>query len=144
MHLAQGLSSLKTAKPKVGKLTKTQLKKYREELRDYNKSMKQSHQHDQCMDIEQYIAWVHGQTARKKPAQYRSSTEVKTFEWKAPANFRETPKYKSHDSGIGVAARKESEVYTGTLIKGISQMHKSNAVPVISQEEIVDIGHMRR
>ena len=36
------------------------------------------------------------------------------------------------------------KVYTGTLIKGIAQMHKSNAVPVINDDEIVAISHMRR
>jgi hypothetical protein len=34
--------------------------------------------------------------------------------------------------------------YTGTLVKGIATMHKSNAVPVISQEEATDIANMRR
>jgi hypothetical protein len=34
--------------------------------------------------------------------------------------------------------------YTGTLIKGIATMHKSNAVPVISQEHAEQISKMRR
>lgn len=144
MHLAQGLSTLKTSKPKASKLTKTQLKKYREELRNYNKRMKQSHQHDQCMDIEQYIAWVRGETKRKRPAQYKTSSEVTTYEWKMPAGVRETPEYKSLDTGVGNAYAEPKKEYTGTLIKGISQMHKSNAVPVISNDEIIDIASMRR
>lgn len=41
-------------------------------------------------------------------------------------------------------AKKENPVYTGTLVKGIATMHKSNAVPVISQEEATDISRMRR
>ena len=40
--------------------------------------------------------------------------------------------------------KKESPVYTGTLVKGIATMHKSNAVPVISQQEAEDISNMRR
>ena len=40
--------------------------------------------------------------------------------------------------------RKENPVYTGTLVKGIATMHKSNAVPVISQQEAEDISKMRR
>ena len=40
--------------------------------------------------------------------------------------------------------KKESPVYTGTLVKGIATMHKSNAVPVISQQEAEDISKMRR
>lgn len=40
--------------------------------------------------------------------------------------------------------KKESMKYTGTLVKGIATMHKSNAVPVISQKEAEDIARMRR
>ena len=36
------------------------------------------------------------------------------------------------------------KVYTGTMIKGIGTMHKSNAVPIFSDEEAVDIAKMRR
>lgn len=41
-------------------------------------------------------------------------------------------------------ARKESPQYTGTLVKGISTLHKSNAVPVISKEEAIEHSQMRR
>lgn len=40
--------------------------------------------------------------------------------------------------------RDNAKVYTGTLVKGISTMHKSNAVPVISEEEMVEHARMRR
>jgi hypothetical protein len=36
------------------------------------------------------------------------------------------------------------KVYTGTKIKGIGTMHKSNAVPIFSDEEAVEIAKMRR
>ena len=35
-------------------------------------------------------------------------------------------------------------VYTGTKILGIGTMHKSNAVPIFSDEEAVEISRMRR
>ena len=44
----------------------------------------------------------------------------------------------------GGMRKKESPKYTGTLVKGIATMHKSNAVPVISQQEAEDISKMRR
>ena len=47
-------------------------------------------------------------------------------------------------SQAGGTAKKESPKYTGTLVKGIATMHKSNAVPVISQKEAEDIARMRR
>lgn len=43
-----------------------------------------------------------------------------------------------------VASRPADKVYTGTSIKGIGTLHKSNAVPVFTDEEAVDIAHMRR
>ena len=43
-----------------------------------------------------------------------------------------------------VCAAPERKEYTGTLIKGIATMHKSNAVPVINQQEATDIANMRR
>ena len=47
-------------------------------------------------------------------------------------------------SKAGDTARKENPKYTGTLVKGIATMHKSNAVPVINQKEAEDIAKMRR
>jgi hypothetical protein len=47
-------------------------------------------------------------------------------------------------TGAGVAAKKESPTYTGSKVKGIGTMHKSNAVPIFSDEEAIDISKMRR
>ena len=53
--------------------------------------------------------------------------------------------YQSADDSDGInTAPVEKKTYTGTLIKGISTLHKSNAVPIISQEEAIDIANMRR
>ena len=41
-------------------------------------------------------------------------------------------------------AKKEANVYTGTEIIGIAQMHKSNAVPVRSKKSAEEIAKMRR
>jgi len=57
---------------------------------------------------------------------------------------REPQMIPSRDSGVGVAAAPAAKVYTGTKIKGIGTMHKSNAVPIFSDEEAQDIAHMRR
>lgn len=45
---------------------------------------------------------------------------------------------------VGVAAAVPTQTYTGTAILGIATMHKSNAVPVFSEQDAVDITHMRR
>lgn len=44
----------------------------------------------------------------------------------------------------GKGDKKETLKYTGTLIKGIATMHKSNAVPVINEQHAIDIAKMRR
>ena len=56
---------------------------------------------------------------------------------------RSTAHIKSVNTG-GNAVLKPSPVYTGTKVKGIATMHKSNAVPVFSDEEAQDISKMRR
>lgn len=58
--------------------------------------------------------------------------------------IRETPKIASLPFTGGACAKKESPKYTGDKIKGIGTMHKSNSVPVFSDEEAVAIATMRR
>jgi len=43
-----------------------------------------------------------------------------------------------------VASRPADKVYTGTAMKGIGVLHKSNSVPIFTEDEAVDIAHMRR
>ncbi len=53
--------------------------------------------------------------------------------------------YKScEDIGIGIAPKVESMKYTGSLVKGIATMHKSNAVPIIDEQQAKEISQMRR
>lgn len=87
----------------------------------------------------------------------------KTFKGDVYKKFK-TPKFIPLESSPGPVRRDEGIVYrsadmaaashsltaveppkyTGTLIKGISTMHKSNAVPVIDDQEIIDHARMRR
>jgi len=57
---------------------------------------------------------------------------------------RSTKHIKSLGQDNGVALLKPAPVYTGTKVKGIGTMHKSNAVPIFSDEEAVAISTMRR
>lgn len=58
---------------------------------------------------------------------------------------REPPAIPSRaDTPGAVAARPADKVYTGTNIKGIGTLHKSNAVPIFTDDEAVAIAHMRR
>ena len=60
-----------------------------------------------------------------------------------PEGRNTTAHIKSVNTG-GNALLKPNPVYTGTKVKGIATMHKSNAVPVFSDEEAQDISKMRR
>jgi hypothetical protein len=57
---------------------------------------------------------------------------------------RETVTVPSQDTGWVPCVKVKDNEYTGTKIKGIGTMHKSNAVPVFSDEEAKDISKMRR
>lgn len=50
----------------------------------------------------------------------------------------------SLNTGEGVASSKPRMQYTGTKMIGIGTLHKSNAVPVFSDEEAIDMAKMRR
>ena len=71
-------------------------------------------------------------TARVKPV-----TQPKPF-------VRETKQYPSLNTGFHDCTKKATPVYTGTAIKGIGTMHKSNAVPIFSDEQAIEIASMRR
>jgi hypothetical protein len=57
---------------------------------------------------------------------------------------RETPHIESRDTGWVTCAKSADQTYTGTKVKGIGTMHKSNAVPIFSDDEARDISKMRR
>ena len=66
------------------------------------------------------------------------------YDVRLPAE-RSTAHHKSLDTGHkGAVSSPQIPRYTGTKIKGIGTMHKSNAVPVFSDEEARDISSMRR
>jgi hypothetical protein len=65
------------------------------------------------------------------------------FDKSAPPG-RETPNYPSMQMGPHSGTMKSELFYSGSKIKGIGTLHKSNGVPVFSDEEAVDIARMRR
>jgi len=72
------------------------------------------------------------------------STLSSCYSLQIPEGRNTTSHIKSLNSGLGSATLKAPKVYTGTKVKGIATMHKSNAVPVFSDEEAVEISKMRR
>jgi len=96
---------------------------------------------------------THDFTGRRIKKKTQHGEVYKKYVPKSSASNRPTPNYRRdadvhYASGeLGaptVCAAPEKKEYTGTLIKGIATMHKSNAVPVINQEQATDIANMRR
>lgn len=81
----------------------------------------------------------------KKKARALSAEPLKGhYSLAIPEGRNTTAHINSLDTGLGNATLKPAKQYTGTKVKGIATMHKSNAVPVFSDEEAIDISRMRR
>jgi len=83
------------------------------------------------------------QEERKRSRGLSAPSLSSSYSLTIPEGRNTTAHIKSVDTG-GNATLKPAKVYTGTMVKGIATMHKSNAVPVFSDEEAVDIARMRR
>jgi hypothetical protein len=112
---------------------------------------------------------IYGYIPKSKPKKLTKAQEQQKTEWLASINklslkrysrspiiktklpvksmapfHRETPKIASLDTGFIACTKKFGNSYTGEKIKGIGTMHKSNAVPIFTDNEAKDIASMRR
>jgi hypothetical protein len=112
---------------------------------------------------------IYGYIPKSKPKKLTKAQEQQKAEWLASINklsskrysrspiiktklplkematfHRETPKIASLDTGFVACVKKFGNSYTGEKIKGIGTMHKSNAVPIFTDNEAKDIASMRR
>jgi len=135
MHLVRGLSSIRTGKPKF-KLTKRKRAEWEFDWMADNKLRKS--QGMTKITFEEYCLNRLGKIKLVKPV------------FKQLQYSQKHTRYidNKHIPSLGIVAgntnRRESPKYTGTLVKGIATMHKSNAVPVIDEEQMKDISRMRR
>lgn len=146
--------NITSTKKRFTKTTKAQQEELERRWRDRNQTLKSMSLPKETFD--QFVDFIYGRVKKEKA----SST---TFQagYKKPVTKKSTkispvvlaskvqrdfgPRFPSFDSGsTGACSSKPSPVYTGEKIIGISQMAKSNAVPVFNQEAIVDIARMRR
>lgn len=81
--------------------------------------------------------------AEEKKRKRAMKAEPLTYKLTAPPGRSTTHHIPSVNTG-GNATVAPPKVYTGTKVKGIATMHKSNAVPVFSDEEAIEISRMRR
>ena len=75
----------------------------------------------------------------------KQSKKVNIAQNLSPKPFvRETEYYPSKDTGYYNTFKKADLYYTGDKMKGIGTLHKSNAVPIFTDEEAKDQAKMRR
>jgi len=84
-----------------------------------------------------------GVEAEEKKRKRALAAEPLTYSLSAPAG-RTTSTHIPSRVTAGGSTAPVHKVYTGTKILGIGTMHKSNAVPIFSDEQAQDIAKMRR
>lgn len=131
----RGLSNLNTRKPKV-KMTKAKLAAWQEDWRLDCRWRKQSGMTK--LTFEQYCDHRTGKVKYPEP----KFKELKVAH--SHPRYVDQQHIPSLNTNEGNTNLRESMKYTGTLVKGIATMHKSNAVPVIDDEQMKDISRMRR
>ena len=143
MHLmSHAYTTINTRKRKP-KMTKANIAKWTEELREHNKLMKRISSPRKTLD--EYIDFVHGIVPKRNPLKdWKPLSSSNTFYSEQSKRHKEMYPSADMTSGSDACAKREPMKYTGTLIKGIATMHKSNAVPVIDEEHMKDIARMRR
>jgi len=105
--------------------------KYSQDWIDYNKQMKRIGSKTKTFD--EYVSYRQGNYNPKLRGTPLPDYQVSDHRQKYPSG-----------DGIGVTFARKENTYTGTLIKCISVLHKSNAVPVTNNEQILEIAKMRR
>lgn len=84
-----------------------------------------------------------GIEAEDKKRSRAMAAETLSYKLSTP-DGRSTKHIPSRNTGDGIATTKQIPQYTGTKMLGIGTMHKSNAVPIFSDDEAKSISSMRR
>jgi len=139
MHLLPHVTTTRITKHK-SKVTKAKMQQWQSDHKAYNARNKRNHLPQVTFD--EYLDLIHGRVKLKK--EFTPLKSVPTLAQQRMQEHRE--KYPSLDTGkmTGECTKQEPKRYTGSLVKGVATMHKSNAVPVIDEEHMKDISRMRR
>lgn len=125
MSLVRGLTTTGRKKSKI-KFSSSAAKKQHEQLEKDWAQLKKK--------------WNVSDSTKKKNTVVELPTQPKIY-----IRGEQDTKPKSLNSWVtGATSSKQSMMYTGNNIKGIGTMHKSNAIPVFSDQEAKDLASMRR
>ena len=140
-HLAQGLTTLNTRKPKPRKMTVRQLETIKKLWKEHNKYMKKIKANSCIMTFDEYVKYTQGKYKSKRKTEVLADPFGRDIAYSRPSE--QVPM--SNSIGHGKASKKEHMQYTGKRkLLGIATMHKSNMVPVWEEEDAKDIARMRR
>jgi len=132
------------------RLTKRDFARLSEEYRLHNKKMKQSNNLRLCFSsFEEYLDWRFGcstaSSSGRSSKMTRTFSPVRAYERNTRAKAVPSRLTKELPSDLkNATARPDGNSYSGTYIRGIAQMHKSNAVPVGEGDNPEDYATMRR
>lgn len=149
MHLHKTLTTNNTNAKKKKSLTEKDIVRYQQDLKKHNKKMRQIRCHHMQMNLEQYIDYCNGKYKPKKVLKGKEITWRTIGGNVIVKKDNDLPSYKGETNGT--CAKPSPKVYTGDKLVGIATMHKSNIVPIFSDEndkkgkqQAADIAHMRR
>ena len=112
----------------------------------YQKSKKKKKTKKEIAQYEQWLDSINSQKTNfsKKTMGKISFDPMAIPKLTIPPN-RDSKNYPSMVTPGGSATKPVlGKVYTGTAMKGIGTLHKSNAVPIFSNEDAIDQANMRR
>lgn len=142
MHLVGPQLTTTNYRKRKEKITKADLTRWQEEWRLKCKQYKRLGIARPTFD--EYVDSIFGRVKQQK-------IKVEPLKAKIDLNAERMKKHKEMYPSLGMTnfspdacAKKTPQQYTGTLIKGIATMHKSNAVPILNNEQAAEIAKMRR
>jgi len=121
-------------------LTMTGKKRGKQKFRNAD----QARQHRELEESWKALQKQWGIEAEEKKRKRALAAEPLVYTLSAPPGRNTTHHIPSLNSGDGVAALPPAKIYTGDRVLGIATLHKSNGVPVFSQEDAKEISRMRR
>lgn len=153
MHLEGPALTTTSYKKRKEKITKAKQEQLERDWRDRNQRLKGMGLPKET--FEQFLDWVYGRGKKEKektnPGK-KVTKAVATLPKSLPAgganrNDGSPPNTENRSRKewiTGAVSSPAAKVYTGTKVKGIATMHKSNAVPIFTDEEAIEVARMRR
>lgn len=153
MHLEGPALTTTSYKKRKETITKAKQAQLESDWRDRNQRLKGMGLPKET--FEQFLDWVYGR-GKKEKEKTNSGKKVTKTTSALPKGLptSETNRDVSSETNTQNRSRKEwitgavsspaAKVYTGTKVKGIATMHKSNAVPIFTDEEAIEVARMRR